>query len=91
MPARIRYDSTCFQASNSRPPACLEATGAYGELLATAGRRAEGLRWMREGASLLARVAGPSGDLTAEARRRLARYERSAAAHPEVAMKGVEG
>ena len=67
------------------------AMSLYGELLATAGRRAEGLRWMREGASLLARIAGPSGDLTAEARRRLARYERSAAAHPEVAMKGVEG
>ncbi|HXT49942.1 MAG TPA: serine/threonine-protein kinase, partial [Thermoanaerobaculia bacterium] len=31
----------------------------YGEALATAGRRADGLRWMRRGTALLERVAGP--------------------------------
>jgi eukaryotic-like serine/threonine-protein kinase len=51
------------------------AMSLYGEALATAGRRADGLRWMRRGAALLERVAGPSDDLTAEAWRRLARLE----------------
>ena len=46
---------------------------------------------MRRGTILLERVAGPSGDLTAEAMRRLARYERSVTAYPAVARKGDEG
>jgi serine/threonine-protein kinase len=51
------------------------AMSLYGEALATAGRRADGLRWMRQGRALLERVAGPNDDLTAEATRRVARFE----------------
>jgi hypothetical protein len=65
------------------------AMSLYGELLASAGRRAEGLRWMRRGTALLERVAGPTDDLTAEARRRVARVERAATTYAEVASKGV--
>ena len=49
----------------------------YGEALASTGRRAEGLRWMRRGTALLARVAGPDDDVTAEAVRRVTRVERA--------------
>ncbi|HXT52128.1 MAG TPA: tetratricopeptide repeat protein, partial [Thermoanaerobaculia bacterium] len=51
------------------------AMSLYGEVLATGGRRADGLRWMRQGAALLERVVGPNDDLTAEAARRVARFE----------------
>ncbi|HXT20775.1 MAG TPA: serine/threonine-protein kinase, partial [Thermoanaerobaculia bacterium] len=54
------------------------AMSLYGELLATSGRRAEGLKWMRRAVAFLDRVAGPGSDLTAEAARRLARFESSA-------------
>ncbi len=65
------------------------AMSLYGELLASAGRRADGLRWMRRGTALLERVVGPSDDLTAEARRRQARFEQSAAIYAQVETKGV--
>jgi serine/threonine protein kinase len=52
------------------------AMSLYGELLASAGRRADGLQWMRRGTALLERTAGPNDDLTAEAARRVARFER---------------
>ena len=65
------------------------AMSLYGELLAGVGRRAEGLRWLRNGTALLERVAGPSDDLTAEARRRLARVDRSAPIYAQAETKGV--
>jgi tetratricopeptide (TPR) repeat protein len=65
------------------------AMSLYGELLASAGRRAEGLRWMRHGTALLERVAGPSDDLTAEARRRMARVARGAGSYAQAETQGV--
>src|SRR6185295_7684678 len=50
------------------------AMSLFGEVLAGAGQRAEGLHWMRQGLAYLERVAGKNDDLTAEAARRLARY-----------------
>ena len=65
------------------------AMSLYGEALASAGQRDEGLRWMRRGTALIERVAGPDDDLTAEAVRRVARVERSATTLAEATRKGM--
>jgi tetratricopeptide (TPR) repeat protein/predicted Ser/Thr protein kinase len=68
------------------------AMSLYGEALAGAGRRAEGLHWMRAALADLERVAGPDDDLTAEAARRLARWERppSALTYVAAVSKGTQ-
>ena len=61
-------------ATDEKSPHRGLAMSLFGEVLAGAGQRAEGLHWMRQGLAYLERVAGKNDDLTAEAARRLARY-----------------